>query len=162
MLAVQSRSIAFVIALALPCVAIACVYIAQYGFGLAPCEMCWWQRYAHFTAIGLALFGWTLRKSIAGTLLIALAGLAIGVSAGIGLLHAGVEYHWWQGPTACSTTRLSGDALSAIMSAPLVRCDTAAWTLLGISLAGYNFVVSSVGAAAVLVLLVRGSRTSAA
>ena len=158
----QARQMAFVIALALPLVLIACVYIAQYGFGLPPCDMCWWQRYAHFAAIVLALAGWALRKSSAGSALIALAGLAIGVSAGIGLLHAGVEYHWWTGPTACSTTKLSGDALSAIMAAPLVRCDTAAWTLFGVSLAGYNFLVSSVGSLAVLALLARGSRGSAA
>ncbi len=162
MTAVQSRKAAFIIALALPLVLIACVYIAQYGFGLPPCEMCWWQRYAHFAAIGLALAGWATRKSSAGTTLIALAGLAIGVSAAIGLLHAGVEYHWWQGPTACSTTRLSGDALSAIMDAPLVRCDTAAWTLFGVSLAGYNFLVSLVGSLSVLALLARGSRGPAA
>ena len=158
----QSRQAAFVVALALPAVLIACVYVAQYGFGLPPCEMCWWQRYAHFAAIGLALAGWSLRKRQAGSGLIALAGLAIGASAAIGLLHAGVEYHWWQGPTACSTTRLSGDALSAIMDAPLVRCDTAAWSLFGVSLAGYNFRVSLVGSLAVLWLLARGSRSSAA
>ena len=162
MTAVQSRKAAFVIALALPLVLIACVYIAKYGFGLPPCEMCWWQRYAHFAAIGLALAGWMMRKSPVGTGLIALAGLAIGVSAAIGLLHAGVEYHWWQGPTACSTTRLSGDALSAIMDAPLIRCDTAAWTLFGVSLAGYNFLVSLAGSLSVLVLLARGSRKGAA
>lgn len=161
MTAAQSRQVAFVIALGLPLVLIACVYVAQFGFGLSPCEMCWWQRYGHFAAIGLALAGWTMRKSPAGTGLIALAGLAIGVSAGIGLLHAGVEYHWWQGPTACSTTKLGGDALAAIMDAPLVRCDTAAWTLFGVSLAGYNFLVSLAGSLAVLVLLARGSRSSA-
>ncbi|GAC1412518.1 MAG: disulfide bond formation protein B [Novosphingobium sp.] len=162
MTAAQSRRAAFVIALALPLALIACVYIAQYGFGLPPCEMCWWQRYGHFAAIGLALVGWALRKSPAGPAFIAMAGLAIGVSAGIGLLHAGVEYHWWTGPTACSTTRIEGDALSAIMNAPLVRCDTAAWTLFGVSLAGYNFLVSSIGSIAVLGLLARGSRSSAA
>jgi len=162
MTAAQSRQAAFAIALGLPLVLIACVYIAQYGFGLPPCDMCWWQRYAHFAAIGFALAGWALRKSPAGAGLIALAGLAIGVSAGIGLLHAGVEYHWWQGPTACSTTKLSGDALSAIMNAPLVRCDTAAWTMFGISLAGYNFLVSLVGSLSVLVLLARSSKRSAA
>ena len=160
MSAAQFRQVAFIVALALPVLLIACVYIAQYGFGLPPCEMCWWQRYGHFAAIALALSGWALRKTSAGTGLIALAGLAIGASAAIGLLHAGVEYHWWQGPTACSTTRLGGDALSAIMNAPLVRCDTAAWTLFGVSLAGYNFLVSSAGSLAVLALLARGSRSS--
>ena len=162
MTAAQSRKAAFLIALALPLLLIACVYVAQYGFGLPPCEMCWWQRYAHFAAIALALAGWSMRKSSAGAVLIALAGLAIGVSAAIGLLHAGVEYHWWTGPTACSTTKLSGDALSAIMDAPLIRCDTAAWTLFGVSLAGYNFLVSLAGSLSVLVLLARGSRKVAA
>lgn len=161
MTASQSRQAAFVIALAFPSALIVAVYVAQYGFGLPPCEMCWWQRYAHFAAIALALGGWALRRSPAGASLIALAALAIGTSAGIGLLHAGVEYHWWQGPTACSTTRITGDALSAIMNAPLVRCDTAAWTMFGISLAGYNFLVSLAGSIGILALLARGTERRA-
>ena len=147
MTAAQSRQVAFVIALGLPLVLIACVYVAQFGFGLSPCEMCWWQRYGHFAAIGLALAGWTIRKSPAGTGLIALAGLAIGVSAGIGLLHAGVEYHWWQGLASCSGNLDTSQSLSALeqqlLATPVIPCDRPAWTMFGISMAGYDFVYAT-------------------
>ena len=85
------------------------------------------------------------------------ASVAVLVSGLIGAYHAGVEYHWWQGMTACTgTARAEGvDPLQAILDAPLVRCDQAAWTLFGISLAGWNFLVSTASAIAIFVLLRR-------
>jgi disulfide bond formation protein DsbB len=135
------------LALATPLVLLAGAYISEYGFGLFPCEMCWWQRYAHFAALPLALAAW-LKPSLWWATV--LAALAIAVSAGIGLFHAGVEYHWWQGLTRCSTDLFTdgNDPLDAIMNAPTVRCDAAQWSFLGISLAGWNFLIS--GAAAIL------------
>src|SRR3546814_20789235 len=67
-----------------------------------------------------------------------LAGLAIGIGGGIGLFHAGVEYGWWEGLTACSTSPAGGnpaDILNQIMATPITRCDVAPWSLLGISMA---------------------------
>ena len=127
-------------------------YVSQYGFGLYPCEMCWWQRYPHFIALPLALYA-ALRGP--APLLTALAALAVLASGLIGGFHAGVEYGWWEGLTACALTAASGtgSSLDAIMNAPLVRCDTAPWTLLGISLAGFNFLISTGGALLVLALL---------
>src|SRR3546814_15819647 len=80
--------------------------------------------------------------------LVGLAAVAIALSGAIGVYHAGVEYHWWAGATACTAT-FSGtgdDVLAQIMNAPLVRCDTAQWTLFGISLAGFNALFSLAGA----------------
>lgn len=149
---------AYLLALAVPGALIAAVYVAQYGFGLAPCDMCWWQRYPHFAAIALALGGLTTRGTRLGNALVVLAALAIGISGVIGAFHAGVEYGWWQGPTACSSTSLGSDPLASIMNAPLIRCDTPAWTLFGISLAGFNFLISVSSAALILVLLGRRSK----
>ena len=146
---------AYLLAFVVPSALIAAVYIAQYGFGLAPCEMCWWQRYPHFAAIAFALGGLATRGTRLGAALVALAALAIGVSGAIGAFHAGVEYGWWQGPTACSSTSLGDDPLASIMNAPLIRCDTPAWTLFGVSLAGFNFLISVSSAVLVLVLLGR-------
>jgi disulfide bond formation protein DsbB len=75
----------------------------------------------------------------------------------IGGFHAGVEYGWWQGITGCATTISGGgaSALDNIMNAPLVRCDVAPWTLLGISLAGWNFIISIGAGCAILALLGR-------
>ena len=141
------------LALAVPALLLAGAYISQYGFGLYPCEMCWWQRYPHFVAVILALAGIFLAPR---KVWIALAALAILASGLIGGFHAGVEYGMWEGFTTCSSSDLGGgDPLEAIMNAPLVRCDVAPWTLFGISLAGFNFLISSVAGIAILLLLRR-------
>ena len=151
--------LASLVALALPLALLAGAYVSQYGFGLVPCEMCWWQRYPHFAAIVLALLA-MLRPP--GRVFIWLAALCIAVSGAIGAFHAGVEYGWWEGVTACAVTSIGSaqDALAAILNAPLVRCDVAPWTLLRISLAGWNFLFSAAGALTIALLLKRGERTA--
>ena len=139
-----------------PALLLAGAYVSQYVFGLYPCEMCWWQRYAHFAALVFAGLAWAVRPM---ALFTALAALAIAVAAALGALHAGVEYGWWQGLTACSASLTAGaDPLEAILGAPIVRCDVAPWSLFGISLAGWNFLVSGMAAAGAAILLVRGAR----
>ena len=141
------------LALATPVALLGGAYVAQYGFGLAPCEMCWWQRYAHFAALALAALGLLLRTNA----LTALAAVALAVAALIGGFHAGVEYHWWEGLTTCTASAAAGgDPLQAILDAPIVRCDAAAWSLFGISLAGWNFLISGAAATAIAILLAKG------
>ena len=141
------------LSLGVPALLLAGAYVGQYGFGLYPCEMCWWQRWPHFAAVALALLSTVAAPK---RLWIALAAIAILVSGAIGAFHAGVEYGWWEGLTACSTISSGGgDPLEAIMNAPLVRCDEVAWSLLGISLAGWNFLISTAAGIAVLSLLKR-------
>lgn len=131
--------------------------VSQYVFGLFPCEMCMWQRWPHLAAIAFALLAIFLRgRPSISVLFAALAAIAIFVSGAIGFFHAGVEYHWWQGITACSVPATGGnpeDILNAIMNAPLTRCDVAPWSLFGISLAGYNAILSTIAAVAIFVLL---------
>lgn len=134
----------------------------QYLGGLPPCEMCYWQRWPHLTAILLALGAIAMRdRSGPSALLTLLAGGGILASGAIGVFHAGVEQGWWEGLTTCSTA-LGGQggqsALDAIMNAPLVRCDVPAWTLLGISMAGYNAIISIAAALAIFGLLWRWRR----
>jgi disulfide bond formation protein DsbB len=126
-------------------------YVAQYGFGLPPCEMCWWQRYPHFAALGVAVFALWLRPA---AVWLALAALALITSGLIGGFHAGVEYGWWQGITGCSTLPTDIDVMSPA-AAPLVRCDVAPWSLMGISLAGWNFLFSIGAGIAILGLVLR-------
>jgi disulfide bond formation protein DsbB len=142
------------LALLTPALLLAGVYIGQYGFALVPCEMCWWQRYAHFAALACALLAFVTPPRVP----IALAALAIALSGLIGGFHAGVEYGWWKGVTACtaSTFAAGGDPLAAILAAPVVRCDVAPWSLFGISLAGWNFLFSIAAALAIAMLLKRG------
>lgn len=140
----QSRALA----LAIPASLLGGAYIAQYGFDLAPCEMCWWQRYPHFAALGLgALSLWIQPKRV----WVVLAGLAILTSGLIGGFHAGVEYGWWEGVTGCSTLPSTVDVMN-VSAAPLIRCDVAPWDLFGISLAGWNFLISGFGGLLVVAL----------
>lgn len=153
----QPFRLARAIALLTPLALLGGAYLSQYGFGLYPCEMCWWQRYPHFAALVLAAVAFRLRP---GRALVMLAGVAIAISGLIGGFHAGVEYGWWEGLTACSTIVVAGgDPLDAIMNAPLVRCDVAPWSLLGISLAGWNFLFSMASALTIALLLARDGRT---
>lgn len=141
------------LALLLPAALLAGAWGSQLIGGLYPCEMCHWQRWPHYAAVVLAGIG--LAQPRLRRPMVVLAALAIMVSGLIGVAHAGVEYHWWQGFTACtSTVGASGgsaaDRLAAIMKAPMVRCDQAQWTLFGISLAGFNAIFSLGGAFTIL------------
>ncbi len=144
-----------VLALVAPAALLGGAYVSQYGFGLPPCEMCWWQRYAHFTALLLALLAFVIPPRLP----VALAAVAIAVSGLVGAFHAGVEYGWWQGVTACTASPFASgdDPLAAILAAPVIRCDVAPWSLLGISLAGWNFLFSTAAALAIALLLKRRS-----
>jgi disulfide bond formation protein DsbB len=149
------------LALIVPVALLGGAYLSQYGFGLVPCEMCWWQRYPHFAALALGLFANVSGGRKGTSVLVWLAAVAILASGLIGAFHAGVEYGWWEGITTCSTIQLGADPLAAILNAPLVRCDVAQWTLFGISLAGYNFLVSTGAALTIFGLLTRAQKGAA-
>jgi len=128
---------------------------SQYWGGLYPCEMCYWQRYPHGIAIALALLAiLSSPRPAASRLLVLLAALAIATSGAIGVFHAGVEMGWWEGLTSCSTSSNAATAeelLADIMATPLIRCDQVQWSLLGISMAGWNAIIS-LGSAALILL----------
>ena len=134
-------------------------YFSQFAMGLYPCEMCWWQRYPHFAALafgGLAV-ALMLRGQGGARPLALFAALSVAVSGIIGAFHAGVEYGWWEGLTACTSAvqpQPGESYLDAVLRAPIVRCDVAPWELFGISLAGYNFLISC-GSALLIAVLIR-------
>jgi len=147
------------LALLIPAALLAGAWGFQLIGHLYPCEMCHWQRWPHYAALPIALLAFV--PGMPQRPLVALAAIAIAVSGAIGVAHAGVEYHWWQGFTPCTTTFSGGgDTLTAIMTAPVVRCDAPQWTFAGISLAGFNAIVSLGGALVILVLLTRRSRAA--
>lgn len=114
----------------------------QYIGELAPCKMCYWQRYPHAAAVVIGV----LAFFIPVTALLYLGALAALATAGIGLFHVGVEQGWWEGPTTCTSAPIGGlsadELMAQIMSAPLVRCDEIAWQFLNISMAGWNSILS--------------------
>lgn len=114
----------------------------QYLGGLYPCEMCLWQRYALVAALMAATTAWALGLSRA---LLVVAAVAVLVGAGVALFHAGVEQRWWQGFSECTAPAVSGsaaDVMGQILAQPLVRCDAIPWSLLGVSMAGWNAIIS--------------------
>ena len=128
----------------------------QYIGGLQPCEMCLWQRWPHVAALCLALLAWTLRHN---RRVLVLAGVSLLAGAAIGYYHAGVEYHWWAGPAACTAQAMTGsvaDITRMVLATPLILCDAAAWTLFGVSMAGYNALLSTlIGGASLWLTLKR-------
>jgi disulfide bond formation protein DsbB len=114
--------------------------------GYDPCHLCLMERWAYYAAIALSLI---LLISKSGTrqglYLLALIMLA---SAIFGIYHAGVEWKWWPGPSTCT----GGSTLTGLpdLTKPVVMCDEAAFRILGLSLAGWNAVISFALAAVAL------------
>jgi disulfide bond formation protein DsbB len=127
----------------------------QYAVKLAPCPLCLEQRLPYYVVIPLSLLITIAAPLRAPRALITVGLVAVALTmlygAGLGTYHAGVEWHWWPGPTDCSgpVTDFStkGSILSQLQSVRVVRCDEAAWRFLGISLAGYNVLISLLMAA---------------
>ena len=153
--AMSPTALARLLALLIPAALLGSALLSQYVGGLHPCEMCHWQRWPHGAAIGLASSAFLFQAGTRGaTVLTALAALAIAVSGAIGVFHAGVEYGWWEGLTTCTAS--GAMSLDDLFDVPLVRCDEVQWSLLGVSMAGWNALLSLGGAALVAVLLKRG------
>ena len=117
----------------------------QYIGGMAPCQLCLWQRWPHVAAVLIGLValvtGW--RR------LLWLGALAALTTAGIGAFHVGVEQGWWEGLATCTAGSISGISTADLLNsaadvAAPVRCDAIAWQMLGISMAGWNTLASLV------------------
>ena len=127
-------------------------YFFQYVIGLKPCPLCLEQRIAYYFAIPLAALV-LLGSSVGSSRKVLIAALAIIAAimlwnAGLGAYHAGVEWKWWEGPRDCTGEITSfgnaGDLLRQMQTTSVVRCDEIPWSFLGLSLAGYNALISFV------------------
>jgi disulfide bond formation protein DsbB len=134
---------------------IAGAWFFQLVLGIVPCPLCLEQRYAYYLAIPLGLLvaiaargGMPRPLLLAGLAILALAALA---NAGLGTYHSGVEWGLWKGPTDCSGPVVNlgsaADLLSKLDTVKVVRCDEVQWRFLGLSLAGYNVLISLLMAA---------------
>ena len=125
----------------------------QYIAGIWPCEVCHWQRWPHIASAvvglggGLALVRGLVDARYAQY--VALAVIALVAVAGLlGVYHAGVEWKFWGGPAHCSGPGVVFTGIDNLNGEPVVRCDQAAWRLFGLSLAGYNALISLAAAVA--------------
>ena len=127
----------------------------QLVVGLVPCPLCLEQRYAYYVAVPLAVLAalGAARGAPRGVLLAGLAILALVVLANavLGTYHSGVEWGLWKGPTDCTgpvgNLGSAGNLLERLDTVKVVRCDEVQWRFLGLSLAGYNVLISLVMAA---------------
>jgi disulfide bond formation protein DsbB len=149
---------ALMAALAITAIAVATIagaWFFQLVLGIVPCPLCLEQRYAYYLAIPLgALVALAAaRDAPRGLLLAGLAVLALAAlgNAALGTYHAGVEWKLWQGPTDCTgpigNLGSAGNLLERLDTVKVIRCDEVQWTFLGLSLAGYNVLISLLMAA---------------
>lgn len=126
--------------------ALASAYAFQYLGGLAPCHLCWLQRYPHFAAVGIGIVALISSAPWLARLLCGAGGAAAFTTAALGAYHTGVERHWWLGPTTCTSGSISNisakDLLAQIQAAPVVKCDQVAWDMLTLSMASWNMIFS--------------------
>lgn len=128
----------------------------QHIGGYIPCALCLEQRQPYYygipIAIAAALTAALRLPSWITRALLAIAGLMMVIGGGIGVYHAGVEWHFWAGPTTCSTsassmTQNAGDLLNELSTIKGPSCTEAALRVLGISMAGWNVIASVILAA---------------
>jgi disulfide bond formation protein DsbB len=129
---------------------------------LVPCEMCMMQRWPLVAAAAIGVFAMFLRNPSQRRIAVLSAGMGILASSLIAIDHLGVERKWWEGHTTCTSSMPKGlstaDFLKEMMSMPLIRCDTPQWTMMGLSLADLNALLSGATAIAVTWLVLRSRR----
>ena len=147
----QTQSMALILAAAAgSALLLAGALVSQYGFGLYPCALCLWQRWPHGAAVVIGLGALALRPGRAKGTALALAGAAAALAtAGTGAFHVGVEQGWWAGLAACSAgPGVGGLSVQALLDptvpvAAAPRCDEVAFSVAGLSMAGWNAVLSA-------------------
>ena len=109
---------------------------------MPPCKLCIYQRWPHGIAFALGL----VCVFAPSRLLYRLGAGIVLFGAGIAFYHAGIEQHWWLGPTTCTSQSITGltseELLNQILNAPLVRCDEIPWSMFGLSMAAWNGLIS--------------------
>jgi disulfide bond formation protein DsbB len=130
--------------------ALGTAFTSQYVFGLAPCKLCIYQRWPYGIVIALALIGLLLSGRAQASVLLLCAATLLGDGA-IAVYHVGVEQAWWPGPSGCSANfggaKTLDDLRRQLMATAPVRCDEIAWSLFGVSFAGYNAIFATLAAA---------------
>jgi disulfide bond formation protein DsbB len=122
--------------------------------GYPPCPLCLEQRYAYYAGAPVlfaALVVLSAGHRRSATALFVVVALAFLANAALGVYHAGAEWHFWPGPQSCTGAQelstSAGGLLQSLPTTNVIRCDEAAWRFLGISLAGWNVLVSLIVAA---------------
>ena len=146
--------------------AVGMALVGQFVFGFVPCILCLYQRVPYAVVAGLAALGVLLPlTATARRRLVAISGVVFLVGAGIAFYHVGVEEHWWGAVTGCAGTpvgQMSMEQFQAQLWTPQKPCDQVDFRFLGLSLAGWNAIVSLALAVGCILQAVRLSSRSSA
>jgi disulfide bond formation protein DsbB len=134
----MKKHILFILSVAFAVIVV--VFIFEYGYHLAPCRLCWWQRYPYIAIVFFAIIALIFQKFQKFNFIF--SAIAFFITSGIAIFHSGVERHWWKGFQECSGFTSQSMSLEdlkiAILNAPIAKCDEIAWSFLGLSMANYN------------------------
>src|SRR3954466_4752233 len=115
---------------------------SQHWGGLQPCMLCLYERWPYYAALALTILAAFAGDRATTPWVLAVCALLYAAGAGLAFYHVGVEQHWFQGPTTCSGPDAGAQTVEQLKAQILgqkpVRCDEAAWSLFGISMAGWN------------------------
>lgn len=122
-------------------------YYSQYIDALEPCKLCLYQRYPYWIAIGLSLIGLLFSKqSKIRLILYIFLFMSFLANAGISFYHFGLEQVWWTDHEICGSTLGDEDDIDEmrkqILATPVTQCAIVQWSLFGLSMTGYNFILS--------------------
>ena len=150
--AYSRTELALATAFAVSCFLLAGAHLFERVGGFAPCVLCLDQREAHWTALGVCAAGLLLarvfKSALGAAAAVGAAALVYAVSTGLSFYHTGVEYQFWPGPAICAggpVDVVNLDAIAAALSGPsdVPACDEVQWRFLGVSMAGYNMLISA-------------------
>src|SRR5436190_24354680 len=136
--------------------------LSEYWGGLAPCELCLLQRWPWAAAIVISLIVLLVGERAPLSWVALIFAIVFAISVVLAFYHVGVEQHWFAGPTACTAPTSGAMTLEQmkqqILGTAPVLCDRPAWTLFGVSMAGWNLLASLIMAALCLIAAVRARR----
>lgn len=144
------------------------LWLGALGFqhigGMSPCQMCYWQRHAHKAVLVIAIAAliarYIVKTSKWDRTFLTLIGLAFLVSFGLAFWHTGVEYKWWTGPQSCMGGDIKIDTTNILEAfdspVKMPSCGDVPWAMLGISMAGYNAIISAGAAMLSLIFAAKG------
>lgn len=126
--------------------ALGTAYVAEYFFGLKPCDLCLWQRVPYFVAGILALVSLGMSDGRPKIAALGLCAVAFAVGGGIAVHHVGVEQHWWSSVASCAgelpISMSANDLFAALAAPPDPACDAPTWVMFGVSAATWNSLLS--------------------
>jgi disulfide bond formation protein DsbB len=141
-----SERFPLILILAATAAVLGAAWLFQLVGGLVPCELCLYERWPYYAALVLALAALAFPAAGLPRAALALLGLLFLASAALGFYHAGIEQHWFPGPSSCTSSGSGAETLeqfkARLLGQKTVMCDEIQWSVFGLSLAALNAIAS--------------------